>query len=314
MKGRLVGLDALRGIAALVVVFDHFPALDDVRVIERGYLAVDFFFLLSGFVMARTYDGRLGLSFLKARWWRLWPMMAAGTVLGAVAFGATAEQLTFALLLLPWFGGLMVSPLNVPAWSITFELLANAFHSLGKVSMVVLWAIILAAWIATAAAAVSAENLNVGSQAVAWWCGIPRVIFSYFLGVALFRLWGDDQPLRIPAVFAAVALPVVAYLPGDWMIDLAFITLVSPLMLMGGVRWTPRWGSMAGNMSFPLYALHYPILAMAPNLWVGALIAVLLALAIGNFGIVESKAIAINRIRQSVQRYFHSRKHLNPPT
>src|SRR5262245_61697811 len=86
---RLYGLDALRGVAALAVLFHHYEVIfGSTHYFSRAYLAVDVFFMISGYVMARTYEGRLGNSlsavqFLWIRIKRLWPTMAVGTTIGA---------------------------------------------------------------------------------------------------------------------------------------------------------------------------------------------------------------------------------------
>lgn len=131
---RLGGLDMLRGVAALSVAFLHvplaFPAVD--TPFTKAYLAVDFFFMLSGFVLTRTYQPRfaagLGAArFMSLRFKRLWPTIAVGAVFGLIsAIGAyTPEKLAllFAmnLALVPYiFGGgkAAVFPLNGAFWSV----------------------------------------------------------------------------------------------------------------------------------------------------------------------------------------------------
>jgi peptidoglycan/LPS O-acetylase OafA/YrhL len=85
MKSRLLGLDALRGAAALLVLWMHLHLSHHVSIYPpRGHLAVDFFFMLSGYVMARTYEGHMrgGVWFLRKRIRRLWPTVAAGSLFG----------------------------------------------------------------------------------------------------------------------------------------------------------------------------------------------------------------------------------------
>src|ERR1700710_863959 len=87
-------LDGLRGVAAILVVAFHiFEAhstshLD--QIINHGYLAVDFFFVLSGFVIGYAYDDRWGSltvkGFFKRRLVRLQPMVVMGMIIGAVFF------------------------------------------------------------------------------------------------------------------------------------------------------------------------------------------------------------------------------------
>src|SRR5450631_2286933 len=87
-------LDGLRGVAAILVVAFHIfethstSHLD--QIINHGYLAVDFFFLLSGFVVGYAYDDRWGRmstwEFIKIRLVRLHPLVILGTLIGAICF------------------------------------------------------------------------------------------------------------------------------------------------------------------------------------------------------------------------------------
>ncbi|MEP6806722.1 MAG: acyltransferase, partial [Flavobacterium sp.] len=86
-------LDGLRGIAALAIVFFHFMEIvytPDKNFIAHGFLAVDFFFCLSGFVIAYAYNDRIGkmklTDFFKLRLIRLHPLVIFGAVLGLLAF------------------------------------------------------------------------------------------------------------------------------------------------------------------------------------------------------------------------------------
>jgi peptidoglycan/LPS O-acetylase OafA/YrhL len=96
-KGHYQILDGLRGVASLFVVAFHiFETYADgdrfKQIINHGYLAVDFFFVLSGFVVAYAYDDRWGKmtqwDFYKRRLIRLQPMVIAGSVIGALFFYA----------------------------------------------------------------------------------------------------------------------------------------------------------------------------------------------------------------------------------
>ena len=90
-------LDGLRGVAALMVIWYHvfegfaFASNSAIETLNHGYLAVDFFFILSGFVIGYAYDDRWGKSltmkdFFKRRLIRLHPMVIMGAVLGAITF------------------------------------------------------------------------------------------------------------------------------------------------------------------------------------------------------------------------------------
>jgi peptidoglycan/LPS O-acetylase OafA/YrhL len=100
-------LDGLRGIAAIMVVMLHileiFSGGDHTKLmINHGYLAVDFFFLLSGFVIAHAYDDRWNKmtigQFFKRRLIRLHPLIIAGMTLGGIFFYFSESSVLFPLL------------------------------------------------------------------------------------------------------------------------------------------------------------------------------------------------------------------------
>lgn len=134
-------LDGLRGVAAVAVVAHHFGSRSELPgLVPRGYLAVDFFFVLSGFVLAHAYLGQLQKTlstteFLLKRWIRLWPMLLPGTLFGAIMEiwrptlanpGVHSVQVVVALILgiaaipLPWQTSMeqMIFPINGPVWSL----------------------------------------------------------------------------------------------------------------------------------------------------------------------------------------------------
>jgi peptidoglycan/LPS O-acetylase OafA/YrhL len=94
---RLLTLDGMRGLAAILVVVYHFEVV--VKLVPSGYLAVDFFFLLSGLVIARTYaprfeDGLKTRDFFVHRIIRLYPLFFVGLLLGLMrAAGQTVLHL-----------------------------------------------------------------------------------------------------------------------------------------------------------------------------------------------------------------------------
>ena len=275
--GRIEGLDALRGIAALLVLLFHVEFVFGLQpYFHRAYLSVDFFFLLSGALMARQYEGRFPQTqaFVRLRLHRLWPMMAIGGVLGTLLFAPQMGPLEavlgclMGLLFLPWLGsdkGLF--PLNPPTWSILFELLANALHAallhrIGTRQLVGLAAI------CAATLALFAPNLDLGSVRLNAALGIPRVVMSYALGIALWRL--RERLPALPVAAGCVMLPVVivalpqlpiAPLAGD----MAFALIIAPLTLicgLGPLRFAKALLLRMGWLSFPLYALHYPVLML----------------------------------------------------
>lgn len=158
-KPRYEILDGLRGVAALVVVFFHcfetYIPQFGTQIINHGYLAVDFFFVLSGFVIGYAYDDRWDKmttwGFFKRRLVRLHPMVIAGTVVGACLFffqdaafpkinecpgWKFALCLLMGLLMIPCGKGLDIrgwgemNSFNGPNWSLTFEYIGNILYAL----------------------------------------------------------------------------------------------------------------------------------------------------------------------------------------
>lgn len=152
-------LDGLRGVAAIVVVWFHifeaYATSHVDQIINHGYLAVDFFFMLSGFVIGYAYDNRWKTmttrEFIKRRLIRLQPMVAIGALIGALIFyfqgcpvwdvSQVAVISLFAatfvnILLIPSPPGMEIRglgemyPLNGPSWSLFFEYIGNLLYAL----------------------------------------------------------------------------------------------------------------------------------------------------------------------------------------
>ena len=144
-RQRFLTLEAMRGLAAICVVLMHGERAFGVASPMSGYLAVDFFFLLSGFIMAHAYEDRLDLglpkrSFLHARLLRLYPLYLVGTVFTVVlavasivfrhqntlwAYTQPLVSLPLAVWILPTPTTVVLYPLDTPAWSLLLELVAN---------------------------------------------------------------------------------------------------------------------------------------------------------------------------------------------
>src|SRR5437763_8207696 len=116
-------LDGLRGVAALAVVIFHFMEWiysdSNENFIGHGFLAVDFFFCLSGFVIGYAYDDRISkmgvVEFLKSRFIRLHPLVIAGSVLGLLAFlfdpfGGHPELYSTGKIILAFVGSVLLIP------------------------------------------------------------------------------------------------------------------------------------------------------------------------------------------------------------
>lgn len=288
---RLVALDLLRGLAALAIVTRHFPWPGDVvAFLPRDYLAVDLFFILSGFVLARAYwaelsQGRGVRSFLVQRLIRLYPLYSLATLLAAAIalingapLGAWATTLGANLLFVPAPPdpgmGPNLFPFVYPAWSLFWELLANLLLALTAFRLrgPLLPAILVAGFLLVGLTAWQSGSLDAGAR----WRDIAgggcRVLYGFFAGVALFLLH------RRLAIRAAVP---------DWLLGLALLaafapatlrfgaaydflvaTLFFPLLVLLGAnaRTTPlssRIGVWLGGVSYGAYVLHQPMLQFA---------------------------------------------------
>lgn len=286
-KPRLLVLDGMRGLAAMLVVLFHTAAAFDApSMFERGYLAVDFFFLLSGFVLARVFDARMaagGLrtgAFLGARLRRLWPVAAMGSGLAALVLlwkgaplGETIGLLATTLLLLPRFDARTpVFSLNGPLWSLLFELAANGAHAavlrrVGERGLVVLTSL---AALALVAVTLHVGSVDVGHAEGTFWFGFIRVGFAYTCGVLIARkLTGIGESGRswlLPLLLLPLSIVAAWFLPlpRAWS-DLIMVLAVFPLLLVLGAKASaPRRAgpalSLLGAISFPLYAIHAPLL------------------------------------------------------
>lgn len=296
MKERLYGLDGLRGIAAILVVAFHIgqwtPSSEWIA--PGGYLAVDFFFLLSGFVIAQAYERRLlaGLplrDFSLIRLVRLYPLFLLGIALGCIkpalqlAFSqvhapAMSELLTWIVvngLILPVFNTLYLFPLNPPAWSLFLEILINLLFAafLFRWSRRSLGLIVIAAAAVLIFAGLSQHSLNGGWGWSNVYVGLARTGFSFLLGVILHRFRiGRSRAYSWPR-FLVPSMILVGILtihidPGlrGWC-DLAAVILIFPLLVLVAASTEPplrlqRACALSGDISYPLYAVHYPLMLL----------------------------------------------------
>ncbi|MEJ0039502.1 MAG: acyltransferase [Gammaproteobacteria bacterium] len=222
-KNHYTILDGLRGVAALTVVVFHLfevYALGDPfkQIVNHGYLAVDFFFMLSGFVVAYAYDDRWQAmsqwDFYKRRLIRLQPMVIMGSLIGAALFYFQAGSVfpkigsvsASTLLLVMFIGCTLVPltrsldirgwsetyPLNAPAWSLFYEYIGNVLYAVGlrKLSNRA-----LAVFVFLAAVLLLSVAVYRGSLAGGWsldgpnvLLGFSRLLFPFFAGVLLMRL------------------------------------------------------------------------------------------------------------------------------
>lgn len=208
-------LDGLRGIAALSVVVFHFmewvsPDFTK-NFIGHGFLAVDFFFCLSGFVIAYAYDSRLNqmglLAFFTSRLIRLHPLVIAGTVIGlaGLLFDPFADQsvaYSFTTLLLIFVSSLLLIPLpmmedrafnlfglNAPSWSLFWEYVANILYAFvfARLSTKTLRLLLVPAAAGILWVSWRAGNLLGGWNGETFADGGIRMTYSFLAGMVIFR-------------------------------------------------------------------------------------------------------------------------------
>jgi peptidoglycan/LPS O-acetylase OafA/YrhL len=284
-------LDGLRGVAALAVVVMHVTAPFSMHALPHGALAVDFFFVLSGFVVAFAYEDRLRstmtfLEFCKARVFRLHPLIAAGMVFGAAGYviklhGSGTNllpiltALTFGLLLIPTnaLAGINASshPLDTPAWSLLDEYLVNAAYAaiVKFLSNLALAVVIAVGALLVVASSATHHTVAVGNTLGDWPLGVARVIFPFFAGVAIYRAWraGLLVKIRWPFMLLAMLIVVIFATPASWEWETASVLIAFPLIVAAGAhdRIGPRTRALAlqaGRISYPIYILHYPFIPL----------------------------------------------------
>lgn len=284
---RIPGLDALRGLAALLVLAYHARGYVLPEVLfSHGYLAVDLFFVISGLVLARAYDSDLalgqGVIFMRRRLKRLYPMVMLGMALGALLWLAHGDDLGVLVLLLglgalfiPFIGGRHLFPLNGPQWSLLWELVANIAYALIAPWLTTRRLMILVALSGLCHAVLILSNGTgqLGPHGANWWGGASRVTFGFFAGVLLARLDAKRvQAIPTPPVtllLAAVTLLLSPPLPevARAGFDLVAVLLACPLLTACALRaqlgrLAPLLNLLAG-ISYALYALHIPIILAA---------------------------------------------------
>jgi peptidoglycan/LPS O-acetylase OafA/YrhL len=302
---RFLFLDALRGVAALFVVFFHFPKVMTSSFAANGMLAVDFFFCLSGFVIAFSYENRLNETlsfrdFAVARWIRLYPIYALGSLIG-LFIGILVQHFVFhggswsswlALFGLAAFWWptrlspvkLSINyPLNGPAWSLFYEIFANFVYALFVKLRVartpVLLCIVAGNLALLVKTVVSGGKLDVGPTQANFGLGFARVAFSFFFGVLIYRFYrfrkknaGDNDRIwwLLPLILTLVLIGIFDS-PFSWMSTEGFrliaISLCFPVIVYCGAvarlphRFT-RLSAMLGELSYPLYLLHMPFVSL----------------------------------------------------
>ena len=313
-------LDGLRGIAAILVLFYHvfegfsFAEITNgdgdgiIRTLNHGHIAVDFFFILSGFVLSYAYDDRWKnmntWQFFKRRLIRLHPMLVMGAVIGAISFafvgfekwdgtttptGWVMMAMLLTMFMIPAVPGVPYEvrgngemfPLNGPAWSLFFEYVGNILYALVirrlSTKSLALLAVVLGclhAWFFVGNVS-EYDMVGVGwtIDSVNFWGGLVRMLFPFTVGMLLARTF---KPRKVKGAFWVCSLILVVlfsvpYIPTNGNLSLnslyevVCIALIFPFVVWMGACGTcsgrtSTLNRVLGDISYPLYIVHYPIM------------------------------------------------------
>jgi peptidoglycan/LPS O-acetylase OafA/YrhL len=302
--GHFEVLDGLRGVAALLVLVFHVSEISAGGVAQRnvlphGALAVDFFFCLSGFVIAHAYDKRWarGMTlreFAVRRLIRLHPMVVLATAVGALAYwfdpfggpdhgvspARMALTVALALLMLPYPSlperDEDTHSLNGPTWTLFQEYLGNVAYALvlRHLSQALLGLLGVLAGLATLATCLRYGTLASGFGWTNMWIAFVRLGFPFIAGMWIRRaidwlprvrvgLWGLSLVLA-----AAFAFPIFALGGGkeaNGLLHASYVLVLFPAVILLGAHSdmsaaTRRTCDTLGRLSYPLYILHFPFI------------------------------------------------------
>lgn len=325
-KPRYEILDGLRGVAAMMVIAFH---LCEVYMtdytspyVNHGYLAVDFFFALSGFVIGYAYDDRwdrmTAWDFAKRRLTRLHPMVIFGVVVGAICFyfqecpdfhlisQTTVGQLLFTMLLticmIPMWPGIDIrgtaemSDLNGPIWSLMYEYFANFCYALflRRLPKLAMWILLFLSAMMTIDVVCnlnvtglldnySTPYCNQGGWALTsegLYLGMTRLFYPFLAGLMLSRM---NWTLRMKGAFVYCSLAIVILLGMPFLgnenplceslYNMTLIFVAFPLLVSIAAgsqvsgKHMSRICKFFGELSFPIYITHYPMVWMQ-HAWV----------------------------------------------
>jgi peptidoglycan/LPS O-acetylase OafA/YrhL len=292
-------LDGLRGSAAFLIVIFHlfnysFGFHGPWALVKHAYLAVDFFFALSGFVVAYAYDDRWTrmtiLQFFRIRLIRLHPLVLIGATLGLLSylfdpFSKMMNRGPLSMVLLAYLTSLLLLPsppiagrhnesqaLNGPAWSLTQEYLANIAYALilRRLRTVTLWIVFAISGLALIWVANSKGSLDGGWDYPNIWMAPLRLTVSFVLGLGLYRVHDRVRMPKVGLLILSIVLVVCFQMPKfskagalDWngLYDVACVLILFPLIILCGAHSKAGAGMInlckfSGRLSYPLYITH----------------------------------------------------------
>jgi peptidoglycan/LPS O-acetylase OafA/YrhL len=331
----------MRGPGSLAVVFFHLSFAGSFA--PQGYLAVDFFFLMSGAVVERAYRTRLErgmttLDFMIERVVRFYPLYALGLLFGFMRRAAQImvghpNEMTwpdlvgsavFNAVMLPSPFAQQFTPVNGPSWSLQFELLINLVWAVFLIGMS---RRALSAFVAVAAFALCVATVHHGTAEGGWawqhiYLGMARSFFGFGMGALMARVLPRRPPraswLAVVALVFLCVLFVIDIAPEQRIAyDLFAIFVCLPVVLCIALSFDPpdglrRIAPYLGDMSFPIYALHFGALFsfsyvarrlnIGPEIWIPVFIVGLCVVSVVLSRTYDSAA------RSHVRRWLSKRR------
>ena len=337
--------------AAVLVAFRHIPGpLPDSFSQPLTYLAVDIFFLLSGVVIANAYenklrdDAMLAPEFMVRRLFRIYPLYQIGSIVGALAIvlngsASPAMLALFSVLSIAFvpnpITGFEAYPLDMPAWSLFFELFANLIYAkllLRRPVHQLLLIMLFCLLVLGIEGVVSGMGLNIGWQKKLFLMGVPRVLFSFLTGVLLYRVT-KRRNYSMPSVKSNLAaILVVGAICGilcapieetrhQIVAGLLAVCIMFPLLIFYSLRLqitglTSKAFNFLGELSFPLYAFHMPMYALLiivfgrikplPILFKGDMFCVIVVISYLAYRFIDVPLRAV--LNAKIRKFFRSRK------
>jgi peptidoglycan/LPS O-acetylase OafA/YrhL len=295
--GRYRILDSYRFIAASFVCLYHFNKADILGLgaisplFGNIHLMVDFFFVLSGFVIARTYLDRIHQPgayrlFMWRRFARLYPLhlltlmvgIVGGLLIGTQSLQSGTNPEVFSgkaiianLTLTHSLGVTNYGSFNIPSWSISaemfvyllfplFALLATRLSWLANAALIVGYVVITIA---------VREALGLRDWTLAWYDGgALRAVPTFFAGVVIARLLATDWKHFAPPIALAHLMFLLALVPMHlaWRDEIALMCFVAVVLLAAAAEQNGATSRLQapgfvhlGDASYSLYMWHMPI-------------------------------------------------------
>jgi peptidoglycan/LPS O-acetylase OafA/YrhL len=301
-------LDGLRGSAALLVVLFHIQGItvdftQGKLLLPHAYLAIDFFFALSGFVIGYAYDDRWGrmtvLGFFRIRLVRLHPLVVLGTLLGLISylfdpFAAGKQNATWPMIAQALILGLLLLParplpnrwedthtLNGPAWTLLQEYIGNILYAL-VLRRLATPALLVFALIGAAGLFACGASLNTLDGGWGWsnfWMGPLRLWFPFVIGLWLYRARDSLPSLRLGwlplsivliVAFCVPAFPEAGGIKWNGIYEATCVVFLFPLIVLAGAHSNAGLGTInlckfSGRISYPIYITHFPLMYVWMN-------------------------------------------------